>query len=465
MPKELKEQTYYTKGMHCSSCELLIENKLRQLENVKSIKASAVDNKVAITYTGKIPNAGALTGIFEKEGYRFYDQPITAAEAQNKKELLTSLAAVLLVIAGFAIINKSGINGLINVGAESSLPMYFLLGLVAGFSSCAALVGGLVLSMANRWNKDYSPTDSVWVKSRPHILFNVGRIVSYGFFGALLGAVGGSLGVALKVGPWFVIAVSIVMLVLALQMLEVKYAKKIRLSMPKFLVNRITEKSALNGRYMPFLVGASTFFLPCGFTITAQGLALLSNSPLQGALIMVFFALGTLPMLLTIGLSSVKLIQNPKLAGAFIKVAGVMVGFFALYTINAQLTVLGLTNLNDLIAHDRRIDSGQGVDATTKTDDLPTIVNGKQVIKMTATAFDYSPNYFKVKAGVPVRWEITDKGTSGCTNAVVSKELFSGQISLEIGQTSIKEFTPTKPGRYKFSCWMGMVSGAIEVVK
>ena len=28
----------------------------------------------------------------------------------------------------------------------------------------------------------------------------------------------------------------------------------------------------------------------------------------------------------------------------------------------------------------------------------------------------------------------------------------------------MKEFTPKEPGIYKFSCWMGMVSGTIEVV-
>jgi plastocyanin domain-containing protein len=83
---------------------------------------------------------------------------------------------------------------------------------------------------------------------------------------------------------------------------------------------------------------------------------------------------------------------------------------------------------------------------------------------MEASASGYKPNYFKVRARVPVRWEITDSGTSGCTNAIISKDLFDGEIKLTPGQTSVKEFTPTKPGKYKFSCWMGMLSGMIEVV-
>ena len=83
---------------------------------------------------------------------------------------------------------------------------------------------------------------------------------------------------------------------------------------------------------------------------------------------------------------------------------------------------------------------------------------------MDASSRGYQPNYFKIKTGILVRWEIRDVGTSGCTNAVISRSLFDGAINLTPGQTSVKEFTPEKPGKYKFSCWMGMVSGTIEVV-
>ena len=83
---------------------------------------------------------------------------------------------------------------------------------------------------------------------------------------------------------------------------------------------------------------------------------------------------------------------------------------------------------------------------------------------MEASSTGYNPNYFKVRVNVPVRWEITDTGTSGCTNAVISNNLFSGAIQLTPGKVSIKEFTPTKVGKYKFSCWMGMITGIIEVV-
>jgi sulfite exporter TauE/SafE len=88
-------------------------------------------------------------------------------------------------------------------------------------------------------------------------------------------------------------------------------------------------------------MGALTFFLPCGFTITAQTIALLSASAVQGALIMGFFALGTAPMLLLIGLSSVKFLSKPQLAMTFSKVAGFLVIFFAVYNMYNQFNVLG----------------------------------------------------------------------------------------------------------------------------
>jgi len=83
---------------------------------------------------------------------------------------------------------------------------------------------------------------------------------------------------------------------------------------------------------------------------------------------------------------------------------------------------------------------------------------------MTASGSKDSPNYFKVKAGIPVRWEITGASSLGCNGAIVSSNLFSGAINLTPGQVSVKEFTPANAGKYRFSCTMGMIAGIMEVV-
>jgi len=463
----LREYLFFVKGMHCASCEVVIEKKLLNLRGVKSVDAHADKGEVLVEYVQEKPKADQLSSLFRKEGYVFSDDPFPGDEEKisgKNNSLFNNFLVALTFIVGFLFLNRLGISGLVNVSSSSSLPTFFALGILAGISSCAALVGGVVLSMSKQWLSIYSRNNSTVEKLQPHFMFNLGRIVSYALLGALLGIIGSQLQISLKFTSMLIVGISVMMVFLGLQMLGIKYFRKFQLALPKSATRYIANESNFKGKYMPFVMGALTFFLPCGFTITAQGLALLSGNPIQGALIMLAFVLGTAPTLLLIGLSSVKLSRKPHLAYRFSQVAGFLVLFFALFNINSQLNVLGYTSFSDLISKkNASISTGSNTGGTIDNE-LPAVVNGKQLIKMNASSSGYSPNYFKVAAGIPVRWEITDVGTSGCTNAVISQGLFSGQIPLTPGQTSIKEFTPTKTGKYKFSCWMGMISGVIEVV-
>lgn len=444
----IREKTFKVSGMHCASCELVIEKKLLNLPGVQSVEASAGKGEVVVEYEGKPPKSEDLNKIFAQEKYTFFDS--LDALGENDNSLTVAVIVVLLVIMVFIILQSLGLPGLINANQNSSLLVFFALGLVAGVSSCAALVGGMVLSLSKQWLELYSDGDSTIQKLNPHFLFNTGRTLSYALFGAVLGLIGNRLEISFAFTSFLVIAVSVLMFFLGLQMLGVKYFQKFQITMPKAVTRYVADEKNFKGRYMPFLVGAMTFFLPCGFTITAQGLALLSGNALQGGLIMTAFVLGTMPALLAIGLSTVKLAENHRFSFWFPKVAGALVLFFALYNLNNQFNVLGLSSFSDL-----RLAGEVG---------LPPLAQGIQVIKMDASSTGYQPNYFKVRVGLPVRWEITDKGTSGCTNAVISRGLFEGQIDLKPGRVSVKEFTPSQPGKYKFSCWMGMISGTIEVV-
>ena len=98
---------------------------------------------------------------------------------------------------------------------------------------------------------------------------------------------------------------------------------------------------------------------------------------------------------------------------------------------------------------------------------LAPMVDGKQVIAMIVKAVSYEPNYFKVKVGVPVRWEITSSGQPGCdSGSMVANGLLDGAVYLNpnAGQVTVKEFTPQNVGTYRFTCPMGMVRGILEVV-
>ncbi len=345
------EHIYFVKGMHCAACEVLIEKKLLEIPGVKAVDASTVDGKATVEYEGEKPTIHILNDIFKKDSYVFFENPILATEDSNQKEstknsTLFGFAIAIGIIMIFLLLDNLGISGLFNINSKSSAVSFFGFGLVAGLSSCAALVGGMVLSLSKQWNELYSHTDSSLKKLQPHILFNVGRIVSYGIFGGILGLIGSRLALSFTLTVWLVIAVSLFMIGLGLQMLEVKAFRHFQLGLPKFITRSIADEKNFQGRYMPFVMGVLTFFLPCGFTITAQTIALLSGSFLQGSLIMGFFALGTAPMLLVIGISSVKFFSKPHVALTFSRVAGFLVLFFALWNIYNQMNALGFIGLN-----------------------------------------------------------------------------------------------------------------------
>lgn len=449
--ERLKEHTYYVKGMHCASCEILLEKRLLEFPNIKFVDASNKNGAIIIKYIKEKPGIKELNKIFKENNYIFYNN-FKKEDSKKDGSILNIISISFVVIVLFFLFQRLGIVDLVNVTSSSSLISFFFLGIVAGLSSCMALVGGLILSLSKQWSEIYSKNNSFIEKVQPHLMFNFGRLISYAFFGAILGVVGSKLQFSLSFTSFLVIGVSILMIVLSLQMLGVKYFQRIQFTLPRFFTRYIANENNFKGRYMPFLLGFFTFFLPCGFTITVQGLALISGNFIQGALIMFIFALGTAPTLLLIGISSIKISEIPQFFSKFLKIAGILVLFFALYNINSQFAILGIPNLNNLTNYN----NSEG--------NLPPIINGQQIIKMDAFSFKYEPNYFKVKAGIPVKWEITDVGASGCTNAVISRALFEGQIPLSRGETSIKIFTPQKAGIYAFSCWMGMVSGTIEVV-
>lgn len=101
---------------------------------------------------------------------------------------------------------------------------------------------------------------------------------------------------------------------------------------------------------------------------------------------------------------------------------------------------------------------------SAKSTDLAPVVNGQQVVTMTASPGGYTPNHFKIKAGIPVLWNITSSGNAGCASAIVAPQLFPDRIVLTADTVTTKEFTVSSPGTYRFSCTMGMYTGSFEVI-
>jgi sulfite exporter TauE/SafE/copper chaperone CopZ len=328
---------YQINGMHCASCELLIKTEFEKFPGVKVVVADSATQQVVIRCSDNVPTTADLNASIREFGYEI--QTSTAKNPVHGGYLpALSLATVILVV--FAILERS--SSAIATPAASGVAAAFFLGLVASVSSCAALVGGLVLSVSRDWNSATNP------KPWPLLQFNVGRLLAFALLGALLGTFGAVLTPTVEFNVFLVVIVSGLMILLGLQMLDLPFFNNIKLRLPGNLGERLLKTKNADFKYSPFLLGFGTFLLPCGFTLAAQAQALSSGNALTGSLILTAFALATLPMLTAIGLSARYLSLNKSTRALFLKTAGIVVIVFAIYTINNQLNVLGLPSLSDL---------------------------------------------------------------------------------------------------------------------
>ncbi len=63
----MKQHTYYIKGMHCASCEILIEKKLLEMGGIKSADASTGKGQVVVMCDGQAPNPEKLSQILRRK--------------------------------------------------------------------------------------------------------------------------------------------------------------------------------------------------------------------------------------------------------------------------------------------------------------------------------------------------------------------------------------------------------------
>jgi len=475
---KLNKTVFRVEGMNCQSCEVLIEKKLLEQNNIKSVDVSLKGDKVEIQYVGDtIPNLEYLNNQFAAYGYKFseinsptsnFDDNTTTPIFQIKdgkfhinltklNVFFKNVLIALLIIFLLLVLDSLHLTKFVSVDANSSIFAFFLFGLFAGFSSCAALTGGLLLSMSKNWGstKSTNKINNIFLRFRPHTLFHLGRLVSFAVFGGVLGLIGQSIIVSNQIVAIFTIIASIFMVILGLQMLGIKSLQSIRISIPKPIIRLVTIKSRFSETNLPFLLGGSTFFLPCGFTLVAQFIALTSGSFVRGSLIMLLFALGTLPVLLSISYTGLFFNSKPNLIQNFNFVAGILVLFISIYTINGQLNILGLTSLNDVLG---RIYYSQ--DPTY----APIDTDGKQTIKIVASEFDYIPQTsLKIRANESTKLVIDNKGATGCANSLAISGLLNSYVVLKKGINQIDLGLP-KPGTYKITCSMGMVKPLLITV-
>src|SRR5712671_2716392 len=312
-------------------------------------------------------------------------------QTQNTARDYIEIGAAFVIIIGllFALGELDLLPRTIGLSDTMSYGLVFIIGLVASVSSCIAVTGGLLVA-------------------------------------------------------------SVVMILLGLQMLRLLPAvTRLLPTMPKafgHFIHDLAERDANGGA---FLLGAATFFLPCGFTQALQLYVLAKASFAVGALTMLAFSLGTLPALAS--LSAMSSFATGTFQRHFLKFAG------------AAAIVLGIANIQYGL-----VLSGSDLDAASvATNERPAGVepqtavaaqmNGKQVVVMRIEGYNYIPSRFTVKEGIPVEWRIDASEAAGCGRILIAAGLGVRRL-LPNTSTTMISFMPPHAGEFGFNCGMGMMT-------
>lgn len=431
--------TVPVKGMHCRSCEILLEDKISKIPGVSKVRTNYKKGQAQVEFAGE-ERVEEIIKAVEFAGYKVGKNEKLPWLSRQSEDYFNLLKAGLIVLVLYLLARWLGLFELsVNTEANVGLAVVFAIGLVAGVSTCMALIGGLVLGFAAR-HAELHPEASGWEKFQPHLYFNFGRIIGFAVLGGIIGWLGSAFKLSTGFLGWATVAVGAVMIILGLKLIEIfPVLKNKTIVLPKFISRIFGVKSA--GREYShrwaMLEGALTFFLPCGFTQAMQLYAVSTGSTLQGALIMFFFALGTSFGLLGIGgLSSA---FRGKRAKVFYAAAGLAVIFLGGFNIaNVRHLLFQGSVVKDNISQSSEV----------------------QEIRMTQDGRGYSPSTFTVKKGIKIRWIITSTNPYSCASSLVVPKYGISRY-LEKGENII-EFTPTQAGEIHFSCSMGMYSGVIK---
>ena len=434
---KLRKCTLYIKGMHCPSCEILITDKFKEMSNVASVKSNFQKQEAEIYFTGDLDKETVNRNI-RPFGYEIGERNRETEDIEpfSQKILEPFLIAVGLGLI-YLIAKEINIIPDINITGNLNLLTVLFLGLVASISTCMATSGALFLSTVGKKTNNLKQA----------IFFSLGRIISYGFFGFIAGLVGSVIITNLKFGTGLTLLAAIFMILLGLDMLKIlSFAAIIPFGATSSIFRKLENFLIKDPHKSAFLLGVITYFLPCGFTQATQVYALGLASPWQSALTMAVFAVGTAPAILFIG--SLRNLLKSNFYKYFMKAVAVGVLILGLYYISNFLAIYGIGFANKS-------------NESNKSNSV-NIENGKQIINMDVVGSGYTPNFFTVKKGVPVKWIVNGKNVFGCQGYFVVPKL-NIQKALEPGE-NIFEFTPKDTGFINFSCGMGMYRGRIEVI-
>lgn len=322
----------------------------------------------------------------------------------------------------------------------------FLTGLTTGGLSCLAVQGGLLASSIN-------PTYNKKIQVATFIFF---KLIAYTILGAVLGKIGTFFSISPKISAFLQILVGFYMLATAARLLDLHpIFRYLVIQPPAFIYKKIKSSAQSQSLFSPAVLGLSTILLPCGVTQAMMILAATSGSIINGALIMLFFILGTSPIFFVLGLAVTELFKKK----AFLYLASALIIVLGIISINNGQNLRGsfFTIQNFASTFSEAVGGG------TVKNKLGNQNNGYQEATVNISTSGYTSDTNSLKVNVPVKLTLVTNNTLSCARAFT---IPSQNISIVMPVTGTKtiEFTPTNIGRLVYVCSMGMYTGSFNIV-
>ncbi len=181
----------------------------------------------------------------------------------------------------------------------------FLLGLL-GSSHCALMCGGVASVLCGGLVPIGRARSDRLGAAKRAVAYNLGRVASYATLGALVGGFGALLDRTPIAGAAAALRLAAGLLLagagLYLAGLLPRFAAIERVGAPVWRKVQPIARGLLPARTAVAALGVGALWglLPCGLVYAALGLALATGSPVSGALTLVAFGAGTLPVLLAV---------------------------------------------------------------------------------------------------------------------------------------------------------------------
>ncbi|WP_332456230.1 urease accessory protein UreH domain-containing protein [Petrimonas sp.] len=450
----MKQNNFITKtlkidGMTCINCENRIERALKAINGIISVKVNFSKGIAIVTFDASLIRLEEIEKTIEKLDYIIIG---SGGVTSNKTNGLQVVGVIVIILAIYMIMNRFGGFSIFNSFPEAKAGMgygiLFVIGLLTSIH-CVAMCGGINLSQCAQYKGPNLLKENKLSNLRPSLQYNAGRVISYTIIGGIVGAVGSVVSFSGTGKGIVAIVAGVFMVIMGLNMLNIfPWLRKFNPRMPKIFATKINKQKDNN---KPLYVGLLNGLMPCGPLQAMQLYALSTGDPIKGALSMLLFSLGTVPLMF--GLGALSTLLTKKFQSRMMTVSAGLVVILGIFMFSNGMALSGFA-----VPLTSNALTNPGSSASSSTAE---VIDGVQVVTTTLASGGYEP--IKVQAGIPVQWNIQAETSSinGCNNRIIIPE-YNIEKKLEPGDNYI-EFTPEESGTVPFSCWMGMIRSQISV--